>query len=102
MPEKIDNEFLNSAIRLNISLLGLVFGFVSGLTLFLITLLAFIKGGGEYLNLLSVFLIGYSVSIEGALIGFFWGFIIGGLSGAFLYFTYSKSLGGCPRMPTKS
>ncbi len=91
--DKIDTEFLNSAIRLNIKLLGLVFGFVSGLILFVITLLAYIKGGGEHLNLLSVFLIGYSVSIKGAVIGFFWGFIIGGLSGAFLYFTYSKSLG---------
>ena len=92
-PDKIDTEFLSSAIRLNIKLLGLVFGLVSGLVLFFITLLAHIKGGGEHLNLLSVFLIGYSVSIEGAFIGFFWAFIIGGLSGAFLYLTYSKSLG---------
>jgi protoporphyrinogen oxidase len=90
--DKIDAEFLNYAIKLNIKLLGLVFGFLSGLILFLITLFALIKGGGEDLNLLSVFLIGYSVSIEGAFIGFFWGFLIGGLSGAFLYLTYAKSL----------
>lgn len=91
--EKVNYDFLNSAINLNTKLLGLVFGLVSGSVLFFITLISHISSGGEFLNLLSVFLIGYSVSIQGAFIGFIWGFLIGGMSGAFLYFAYSKSLG---------
>jgi protoporphyrinogen oxidase len=93
LPNNIDNELLNSVIRLNMKLLGLVCGVFFGLTLFLITLFSHIKGGGDYLNLLSTFLIGYFVSIEGAFVGFLWAFIFGGLFGAFLYLTYSKLLG---------
>lgn len=91
--DTVDQEFLDSAIKLNIKLLGIVFGFVSGLILFLITLLAYFTGAGDHLNLLGVFLIGYSVSVNGAFLGFFWGFVFGGLSGALLYLTYSKSIG---------
>lgn len=92
-PEEINYEFLNSAISLNLKLLGLVFGFISGFVLFIVTLISHVKGGGELLHLLSVFLIGYSVSVKGAFIGFLWAFFYGGLFGVLLYFTYSKSIG---------
>ena len=91
-PKNIDYEFLHSAIKLNIKLLGFVFGFVSGLTLFLVTLISLAKGGGDFLNLLGIFLIGYSVSIQGAFIGFLWAFFYGGIFGSLLYFTYSKTI----------
>jgi protoporphyrinogen oxidase len=94
--KNIDDKLLKSAIKLNIKLLGFVFGFVSGLTLFLITLISHAKEGGDLLNLLGIFFIGYSVSIPGAFIGFLWAFFYGGIFGSLLYFTYSITL--CSRI----
>lgn len=91
--EGINSDFLQDAIRLNLKLLGIVFGSVAGLTLFFLTLISHFKGGGDHLNLLGVFFIGYSVSIAGAFIGFIWAFFYGGIFGSFLYYTYAKSLG---------
>lgn len=91
--EKINSDFLNAAIKLNLKLLGVVFGSVAGGTLFFVTLISHFKGGGDFLNLLSVFFAGYSVSIAGAFIGFIWAFLYGGLFGSLLYYTYAKSLG---------
>lgn len=91
--ENINSDFLNAAIKLNLKLLGVVFGSVAGGTLFFVTLISHFKGGGDFLNLLSVFFAGYSVSIAGAFIGFIWAFLYGGLFGSFLYYTYAKSLG---------
>jgi protoporphyrinogen oxidase len=91
--ENINSDFLNAAIKLNLKLLGVVFGSVAGGTLFFVTLISHFKGGGDFLNLLSVFFAGYSVSIAGAFIGFIWAFLYGGLFGSVLYYTYAKSLG---------
>jgi protoporphyrinogen oxidase len=91
--ENLNVAFLNAAIRLNLKLLSVVFGTVSGLSLFVATLISHLNGGGDLLGLLSVFFIGYSVSIPGAFIGFAWAFFVGGLFGSFLYFTYARSLG---------
>lgn len=91
--ENINSNFLSDAIRLNLKLLGIVFGSIAGITLFIVTLISHFKGGGDALNLLSVFFIGYSVSLSGAFIGFVWAFFYGGLFGSFLYYTYAKSLG---------
>lgn len=91
--KNINSDFLNAAIKLNLKLLGVVFGSVAGGTLFFVTLISHFKGGGDFLNLLSVFFAGYSVSIAGAFIGFIWAFLYGGLFGSLLYYTYAKSLG---------
>ena len=63
--ENLNVAFLNAAIRLNLKLLSVVFGTVSGLSLFVATLISHLNGGGDLLGLLSVFFIGYSVSIPG-------------------------------------
>ena len=47
---------------------------------------------GHYLNLLGVFLPGYTVSAGGAWIGFLWGGLIGAFSGAVLYRVYALSI----------
>ena len=91
--ENINSSFLSEAIRLNLKLLGFVFGSVAGVTLFLVTLISHYMGGGDALHLLSVFFVGYSVSISGAFIGFIWAFLYGGLLGSFFYHAYAKSLG---------
>ncbi len=61
-------------------------GTVSGLFFFLVTIWPVIKGGnviGPYLQLLSQYFIGYTVTLKGALIAFgysfFWGFLFGWL-----------------------
>ena len=53
--ENINSSFLSEAIRLNLKLLGFVFGSVAGVTLFLVTLISHYMGGGDALHLLSVF-----------------------------------------------
>ena len=59
---------------------GLSLGTLSGLVLFLATLILVLKGGdvvGPRLALLSYYLPGYSVSAEGSFVGLFYGFIAG-------------------------
>ncbi len=94
----MNEKFLNAAIRMNTKLLGLVFGLTSGLVLFAATLVSWARhaitpGEFHYLNLLGVFFPGYEVSIFGAFIGFFWGFVVGGVFGVLVYWAYSRTLG---------
>ena len=74
-------QALNDAIlRLNARAWGWAFGLLAGGGLLLATVILVIKGGpdpGAHLELLSVFLPGYSVSWLGALIGFVYLFVIG-------------------------
>jgi len=74
-------QALNDAIlRLNARAWGWAFGLLAGGGLLLATVILLIKGGpdpGAHLELLSVFLPGYSVSWLGALIGFVYLFVIG-------------------------
>ena len=73
--------------------LALSVGAISGAIMFLATIFLILKGGsvvGPNLSLLNQYFIGYSVSIEGAFIGFgyafLWGFIFGWL------FAYLRNL----------
>ncbi len=53
---------------------------MSGLTLFIATIILVVKGGsdvGPHLVLLAVFLPGFTVSVSGAFIGFVYLFVIG-------------------------
>ena len=96
-----DNErIFRSVLRLNAKILGLVLGIMLGLAIFIATNWLLIKGGpispsGEYvvgphLQLLSQFFIGYRVSFLGSIIGFFYGFALGTLSGATIAWIYNK------------
>lgn len=86
---------IGRAVRLNIIIMGLTIGTGAGLALFLGTQLSLAVTGanaGQYLNLLGVFLPGYSASSSGAWIGLLWGFAIGGFSGSYGYWLYSRKV----------
>jgi len=99
-PESEREIELNRAIlTINFRVLGIVFGLLLGGTIFLATNWLIIKGGeigpdgtvvvGPHLNLLGQFLIGYSVTFWGSIIGFLYGFALGTLAGAVLATLYN-------------
>ena len=90
MPDEIIIKSFNRMDKLGFAA---AIGTVSGLSIFLVTILLIIKGGevvGPNLQLLNQYFIGYSVTIKGAFIGmgysFFWGFLFGWL------FAYLRNL----------
>ncbi len=97
---KEEEKLFSGVLRLNSKILGLILGTLMGLAIFIGTNWLVIKGGhiapnGEYvvgphLQLLSQFFIGYKVSFLGSVIGFFYGFAIGTLSGATIGWIYNK------------
>lgn len=94
-PVQLNEKLLRAAVKLNTLLLAAVFGTVSGLAMFVLTYLSMYRGlpqPGQYLNLLGVFLPGYSVSHAGAWIGMFWGALIGALLAAMFYRIYARSI----------
>jgi hypothetical protein len=90
-----NEKLLRAAVSLNTSLLALVFGAISGLSLFVMTYLSMYRGlpkPGQFLNLLGVFLPGYHVSHSGAWFGLFWAALVGGLLAAMFYRIYARSI----------
>ena len=95
-----DEKLFGAILKLNAKVLGLVLGILFGLIVFIATNWLVIKGGhitadgryvvGPHLQLLSQFFIGYRVSFLGSIIGFFYGFAIGTLSGAGVAWIYNK------------
>ena len=100
LKEKDEEKLFRGILRLDAQIIGLVLGLLMGLVIFIATNWLVIKGGhltprGEYvvgphLKLLSQFFIGYKVSFLGSIIGFFYGFVIGTLSGATVGWIYNK------------
>jgi hypothetical protein len=98
--EKDEEKLFKGILRLDAQIIGLVLGLLMGLAIFIATNWLVMKGGhltprGEYvvgphLQLLSQFFIGYKVSFLGSIIGFFYGFAIGTLSGATIGWIYNK------------
>jgi hypothetical protein len=97
--EPIDRELLSGAVWLNVCISSLGLGLGLGLLLFLGTnlTLTLSQRPGRYLNLLGVFMPGYSATIGGAWLGLLWGTIYGAISGAALAWFYARSLGA--RLP---
>jgi hypothetical protein len=94
-PAHFNEKLLRAAVRLNTLLLATVFGCFSGLAMFAMTYLSLYRGlpkPGQFLNLLGVFLPGYSVSHAGAWVGLFWGAVIGALLAAMFYRIYARSI----------
>ncbi len=95
-----DTLFRGIIFLFNAKTLGLVLGLLFGLVIFIATNWLVIKGGhisvnGEYvvgphLQLLDRFFIGYRVSFLGSIIGFFYGFAVGTLSGALIGWIYNR------------
>ena len=95
-----DEKLFKGALLFNAKTLGLVFGLLFGLIIFIATNWLVIKGGhinasGEYvvgphLQLLSQIFLGYRVSFLGSIIGFAYGFALGTFSGALFAGIYNK------------
>jgi hypothetical protein len=95
-----DEKLFKGALLFNAKTIGLVFGMLFGIVLFIATNWLVIKGGhinasGEYvvgphLQLLSQFFFGYRVSFFGSIIGFGYGFAVGTLAGALFAGIYNK------------
>ena len=89
-----EDEVLKKAIaHLNATLLGIVLGLIMGCGLFLATMILVLKGGpavGRHLSLISQFFPGYSVTLLGSIIGFFYAFVVGFLIGAALGTVYNQ------------
>ena len=93
-----NSELLHAVVKMNTMLLAIVFGLVCGVGLYGITYMSLLRGlpdPGSYLNLLGVFLPGYSVSHAGAFIGLLWGALIGAVLAAVFYRIYAR---GIPRL----
>lgn len=78
------DELSREVIKIQASVLAVVCALIGGIGLFTMTAWLLIKDGpnvGAHLRLLGHYLIGYSVSWKGSLVGFFWGMLIGGLIG---------------------
>ena len=88
-----EEKLFGGTLSLNVKVLGLVLGLMSGLVIFIATNWLVIKGGdpvGPHLRLLSQYFIGYRVSFLGSFIGFAYGFTVGTLSGALIGWIYNK------------
>jgi hypothetical protein len=74
--------------------LGTAIGTVSGLLIFVFTLvtLAIEPTGAPDLTLLAEYFYGYTVSVRGAFIGLLWGFFVGFVGGWFLAFSRNLAL----------
>ena len=91
--EESEEELLRRAVlRLSGNILGLVFGILFALVIFVATNWLVLKGGetvGPHLGLLSQYFIGYSVTFVGSFVGMFYGFVLGYLSGLLIARIYN-------------
>jgi len=77
-------------MKLDAKALGLAAGILWAASVFLGTLWVIWRGGGEHLELLGQFYIGYSVSVAGAFIGLVYAFIDGFIGGWLLGWLYNR------------
>ena len=77
-------------MELNKTALGLAAGILCGLSVLLMTGWAVIMDGGNHLQVLARFYIGYTVSGVGAVIGLVYGFIDGFIGGWLLAWLYNR------------
>ncbi len=99
-PRTEEERLLRATLRLNSKLMGLTFGVIFGLMIFVATNWLLLKGGhvnaeGEYivgphLQLLNQFFLGYRISFFGSIIGFFYGFALGTITGSAIGWGYNK------------
>ena len=93
---KLNQALLKAAVKFNAIVLGLVSGSIAAVVIYVATQISLAKWGdnaGNYLNLLGVFLPGYTVSAAGAWVGAIWSFLFAGLAGFLTYWLYGRLLG---------
>ena len=87
-----DKALVGAILRFNGNILGLLFGTMGALIVFLATNWLVIRGGnpvGPHLSLLSQFFIGYSVTFLGSLIGAAYAFVSGYVAGLIVAYVYN-------------
>lgn len=78
------DELSREVIKIQANVLALVCAVIGGMVLSTMTAWLLIKDGpnvGAHLRLLGEYLVGYSVTWKGSLVGFFYGSLIGGIGG---------------------
>jgi hypothetical protein len=91
--ETEEEQIEHALVLLNGKLLGIVLGVLFGAGLFLVTNLLVLRGGanvGVHLVLLSNFFPGYRVTFLGSIIGFFYMFLVGLVTGIVLGAVYNR------------
>ena len=91
----LDEKLLHATVKLNTLLCAGINGLVVAVLLLCVTYFSLSRGTpspDHILNLLGIFLPGYSLSARGAWIGFLWGALLGALSGAIIYRLYARSI----------
>jgi len=87
-----EEQIRRSVVRLNGHIIGFVMGVIGALAIFVATNFLVLKGGevvGPHMGLLDQFLIGYSVTFTGSLVGAAYAFVIGYGSGLFVATIYN-------------
>lgn len=82
-----------TTIRLNAMMTGIVVGVLCGAIFFLATIFLVLKGGpnpGPHLRLLGQYFPGYTVTLGGSILGFFYGGIVGFVCGWFIGSVYNR------------
>ena len=89
-----EDELLRKAVlRFNGRLVGLIFGLIAGIGLFVATNILVLKGGnqvGPHLILLAQFFPGYRVTFMGSIVGFVYAAVVGFVIGWVLGAVYNK------------
>jgi hypothetical protein len=90
----IDDELIDRGVlRLNTVATALGVGLLNGMVLFIATLFLALRDGpdaGPHLSLLSQYFPGYTVTVLGSLVGFFYAFLLGAFAGFLLSATYNR------------
>lgn len=81
-------------MKLSKSALGVSLGIVWGASVFLATIWIMVRGGGEHLQLLGQFYIGYRITFLGAIVGLVEGFVDGFIGGWLIAWIYNLASGG--------
>lgn len=71
---------------------GVAIGVAAGLMFFLMTVVVLLRGTDPGLYLLNEYFYGYAVSWTGAIVGIFWGFLVGFVAGWFIAFCRNLAL----------
>ena len=88
-----EEQIRRSVVRLNGHILGFVLAVIGALIMFIATNWLVLKGGevvGPHMGLIDQFLIGYSVTFTGSIIGAAYAFVIGYVSGLFVAAVYNR------------
>jgi hypothetical protein len=90
----LDDDLIDrSILRLNTIATAVGLGMLFGVVLFVTTLFLALRDGeyaGPHLGLLGQYFPGYSVTILGSVVGFFYAFLVGGTAGFVLSAVYNR------------